>query len=129
MAVEQQIVKDEPTRERLIERIRGLSLEKPWAFKWGLWRKHRTLSQMGLVHQWFDEVGKATGNHPEDVKHGYKDLFLTRVEKTWRGKTRLALPSLNDLNTLEMSDFMNQVQADALTMGIPLTEPLEMQKR
>ncbi len=125
----QQIVKDADTRDRLLDRIRDLDVERAWVFEWKPWRRRATNSQRGLVYQWFEDVAAATGNSKDIVKIGYKDLFLAQVAVTWRGKTTWVLPSLADLDVKEMADFMDAVQADALTMGIPLLNPLEVHRR
>lgn len=125
----QQIVKDADTRDRLLDRIRDLDLERAWVFEWKPWRRRATRSQEGLVHQWFEDIAADTGNSKDIVKIGYKNMFLAQVSVIWRGKTTWVLPSLADLDVKEMADFMDAVQADALTMGIPLLNPLEVHKR
>ena len=85
--------------------------------------EQRTISQNALMWLWFTCIERETGSDKQDVHDHYCRLFLRRtalingVEETVYGGT-------SKLNTLQMTDFMNKVKADAATeMGIILPLP------
>jgi len=85
--------------------------------------EQRTISQNALMWLWFTCIERETGSDKQDVHDHYCRLFLRRtalingVEETVYGGT-------SKLNTLQMTDFMNKVKADAATeLGITLPLP------
>lgn len=74
--------------------------------------KPRTLSQNALMWMWFQCMEDNTGQPKEDFHDYYCAKFLSREigigQRTYRvaGKT-------SALNTGQMTDFLNKVQADA----------------
>ena len=83
----------------------------------------RTIAQNDLMWLWFTCIEQETGTPKEDVYSYYCRKFL---QKQVRIGERLVW--VNDtssrLNTQQMSEFMNKIQADAATeMGIQLPLP------
>ena len=85
----------------------------------------RTLSQNALMWLWFTCIEKETGTDKQEVHDYYCDLFLSR-QILFNGKETVVSGSTSKLNTLQMSDFMNKVQADAASeLGITLPLPAD----
>ena len=85
--------------------------------------KPRSLDQNALMWLWFACLEKETGTDKQDVHDYYCQLFLSRKaminreEKTIFGGT-------SKLNTVQFTDFLNKVQADAgIEFGIALPNP------
>lgn len=83
----------------------------------------RTLSQNALMWMWFQCMEAETGTLKQDIHDYYCQKFLARraviggVEKWVTGGT-------SKLNTAQMTDFLNKVQADAASeFGIMLPLP------
>jgi hypothetical protein len=83
----------------------------------------RTVSQNALMWLWFFCIEQETGTDKQDVHDYYCNLFLRRTAFI-KGKEKIIAGSTSKLNTLQMTDFLNKVQADAATeFGITLPLP------
>lgn len=85
----------------------------------------RTLAQNDLMWLWFTCIERETGTPKEDVYNYYCKKFL---QKQIRMADRLVWvnETSSRLNTQQMSDFMNKIQADAATeFGIQLPLPTD----
>mgnify|MGYP004442200361 CR=1 FL=1 len=75
----------------------------------------RTLSQNALMWLWFTCIEQETGTDKQDVHDYY-----------FRGKEMVIAGSTSKLNTVQMTDFLNKVQADAAAeLGITLPLPAD----
>lgn len=83
----------------------------------------RTIAQNDLMWLWFTCIEQETGTPKEDVYSYYCRKFLQKQVRigerlVWVNETS------SRLNTQQMSEFMNKIQADAATeMGIQLPLP------
>ena len=85
----------------------------------------RTLSQNALMWLWFTCIESETGTDKQDVHAYYCEKFLSKTIQ-FNGKDETVSGSTSKLNTLQMSDFMNKVQADAASeLGITLPLPAD----
>ncbi len=127
MPKNQIIIRDETLRQRAIELIYGLNLDKPWTITVEPFRKKRSLSQLRLMHAWIGEVVKHVSEHTgythDDVHEFLKQKFLTpktieidgRVSRRW---------TTGDLTTAQMADYMDKIYAWATTeLGLFLPIP------
>lgn len=85
--------------------------------------ERRSLSQNALAWMWFTCISQETGQPVQDVHDTYCARFLPRKAVTPRGEVVNIYRGTSSLNTAEMTEFMNQVQADAAEMGIILPLP------
>lgn len=83
----------------------------------------RTLSQNALMWLWFNCISHETGQPVQDVHDTYCARFLARTAVTARGDIIRVYGQTSRLTTAEMTQFMNEVQADAAEMGIVLPLP------
>ena len=83
----------------------------------------RSLSQNALMWLWMKCIEESTGTAKEDVYNYYCRKFLSRVTIVgWHEVTVNDTSSM--LTTVQMSDFMTKIQADAATeLGITLPLP------
>ena len=83
------------------------------------------MSQNALMWLWFACIEQATGTDKLDVHDYYCKLFLRRRIQI-NGKEEVVVRGTSQLNTAQMTDFMNKVKADAATeMGIMLPLPAD----
>lgn len=83
----------------------------------------RTIGQNDLIWLWFTCIERETGTLKEDVYSYYCKKYL---QKTIRFGDRLerVYETSSRLNTQQMSEFMNKIQADAASeLGIQLPLP------
>ncbi len=129
VAKNQIIIRDETLRQRAIELIYGLSLDKPWMITVEPFRKKRTLSQNALMHMWVGKVVEAAAEHTgyghDDMHQHFKEMFLTpqiteisgRISKRW---------TTTGLSTAEMAEYTDKIYAWASSeLGLFLPLPLE----
>ena len=83
----------------------------------------RTVSQNALMWMWFACVERETGTPKQDVHDYYCRQYLRR-QVTWKDETITVIGETKKLNTQQMTDFLNKVQADvAVEFGITLPRP------
>ena len=86
-------------------------------------KSKRTLSQNALMWMWFTCISRETGQPVQDVHDTYCARFLARTAVTPRGDIIRVYGQTSKLSTVEMTQFMNEVQEDAAEMGIILPLP------
>lgn len=83
----------------------------------------RTIAQNDLMWLWFTCIEQETGTPKEDVYSYYCKKFLMKTIRIGE-KVERVYDTSSKLNTQQMSEFMNKIQADAATeMGIQLPLP------
>lgn len=83
----------------------------------------RTISQNSLMWMWYKCMEEATGQRKEDFHDYYKTKFLSR-QAAIGGRWLTIVGSTTDLNTLQMTSYLEKVKADAATeFGITLPLP------
>ena len=86
-------------------------------------REHRTLSQNDLMWMWLKCIEDATGTPKQDIYDIYCKKFLLR-SVSYGDRIELVSGSSSSLNTKQMSEFLEKIQADAATeFGIILPTP------
>lgn len=85
--------------------------------------KRRSLDQNALMWLWFTCIEKETGTDKNDVHDHYCSKFLRRTIIV-NDKETVVISGTSKLNTLQFTDFLNKVQADAASeFGIILPRP------
>lgn len=83
----------------------------------------RTVSQNSLMWMWMECISEDTGTPKQDVYDYYCSKFLAR-HVTLGNRTLLVKGSSSSLNTIQMTKFLNLIQADAASeFGITLPLP------
>ncbi|MCM1141063.1 MAG: hypothetical protein NC453_21050 [Muribaculum sp.] len=83
----------------------------------------RTVSQNSLMWMWYKCMEESTGQPKEDFHDYYKAKFLQRQVQIGR-RVVTVVGSTTDLNTLQMTNYLEKVKADAATeFGISLPLP------
>ena len=121
---------DIKTRLQSFERflIDEWNWSEPVAWKVETYSPKRSLSQNDLFHKWcreialsFTERGRSTTESM--VKDGLKLKYLGTTEKKIGNRVLEVLRETTSLSVGEMYQFMSQVQAWAIDMGVDLTHP------
>lgn len=85
--------------------------------------KPRSISQNSLMWMWYKCMEDDTGTPKEDFHDYYKSKYLSRDVAIGKQLYRVT-GSTSDLNTLQMTHFLEKVKADAATeFGIILPLP------
>lgn len=86
-------------------------------------REQRTLSQNDLMWMWLKCIEDVTGTPKRDIYDIYCKKFLLR-SVSYGDRIELVSGSSSSLNTKQMSEFLEKIQADAATeFGIILPTP------
>ena len=120
------ILDDRPNRrEHIIRVISKLPTKdgEVWDIRVAPYVKRRSLEQNAPLHLNFQKVALATGADIESVKEGYKQTFLAGKETDFHGRKVVVYPQTSKMNTKDMRDFMDQVEADAIeSFGVILEQ-------
>ena len=85
--------------------------------------KPRTIPQNALMWMWYKCMEDSTGQRKEDFHDYYKAKFLARQVVIGRRRVTV-IGSTSDLNTLQMTEYLEKVKADAaVEFGIKLPLP------
>lgn len=85
--------------------------------------KKRSLDQNALMWLWLTCISHETGTDVNDIKDYYCMLFLHRTAAI-NGEERIIISGTSKLNTVQFTDFLNKIQADAASeFGIKLPTP------
>lgn len=117
------IIRTDADREKFIEAIRKIDLKKPYQGTFVQVRKKRSLNQNRLLHQWFNCLEDETGTSLEVWKQYYKEKFLTTYCDIVNGTEVKTVRGTHELNTLEFTKFLEQVNLDAAEQGYYLPWP------
>jgi hypothetical protein len=83
----------------------------------------RSIPQNSLMWMWFKCMEEATGQSKEDFHDYYKRKFLTR-QIAIKGRWVDVVGDTKTLNTLQFSEFLEKIKADAaIDFGIMLPLP------
>lgn len=114
------------TRQRAIEAINALDLEKPFVMEIKRKSSRRSLNQNSLFHKWVAEIAAETGNDNDMVKEALKAMFLPPRIVEMGGQTVEVRRSTAALEVHEMRAFMDRVLGWAMGEGYALTDPTFM---
>lgn len=118
------IIRDEASRARAIELIGKLDLLKPWAVTVAKAKSKRSIDQNNLYWLWLGIIANETGNTATDIHEWCKGEFLPPVFVEVNGKVREARRSTTDLNTADMTTYLDRINAWAASdLGIILPHP------
>ena len=83
----------------------------------------RSISQNDLMWMWLSCIERETGTPKDDLYVYYCKKFLMKVITVGQMQERV-YSNTSKLNTIQMTDFLNKLQADAATeLGITLPLP------
>ena len=126
------IVADERGRQRAMDVLSTLSLDKPWSVVIEPYRKKRTTSQNALMWAWLDQVAQLvhddTGTDKDDVHEFFKLKFLPVKTIVISGETKHIPGSTKELSAADMAAYMDKVYAwvtSNLGLILPVPEDVE----
>lgn len=86
-------------------------------------REKRTINQSSLMWAWFACIEENTGTSKDDIYMYYCKKFLSHIIYV-NNKEEYIYRTSSMLSTVEMSEFMTKIQADAASeLGITLPIP------
>jgi len=120
-------ISDELMRQRVIEHIRVLNLERPWIVEVRRPKRKRSLSQNGLYWMWLGVISDETGNDPDVLHEFFKLKYLETIVDTV-GNYGFTYRTTTKLEPDKMAAYLNAVEAFAASeLGIMLPQPEDRQ--
>ena len=119
------ILRNKSVRDNCINAIYGLDVDAmpPQEIVIRPYRQKRSLQQNALLHKWFDEIAKVTGEYSAD---DIKTLMKAKFSPTKLVCGEMIPTATSKLNSAQMAEFMDQVSGFAATYGVALTQPNEV---
>jgi hypothetical protein len=116
------ILRNKSVRDNCIRGIYNLDVDAipPQEIVIRTYRQKRSLQQNALLHKWFDEIAKTTGEYTAD---DIKTLMKAKFSPTKLVCGEMIPSATSSLNSAQMAEFMEQVSAFAATYGVALTQP------
>ncbi len=88
--------------------------------------KQRSNNQNAMMWMWFTCLAQDTGATKEDFYDYYREKFLSRIIII-NGKETKVTAGTSKLDTIAMTEFLNNVQADAASeFGVKLPTPEDL---
>lgn len=115
-------IHNEAMRTRALDFIRGLDIEKSWEVTVGRFRQQRSSPQNALIHKWFGHIAEETGDTQDGVKETMIQLFSPVVESKFKPGV-MRHKRTHEMDTAEMTDFVNRIYQCACEYGIFLPHP------
>jgi hypothetical protein len=118
------IIKTQDDKNKALNRISLLVLEKPWEIEIKPYKKNRSLKQNRLYFKWMKIIGDELGYESEEVHAIMADKFLTDKFVEYGGKQIKQDKSTSRLNTKEFTDYLQRIDRFvAQQLGIVLPVP------
>jgi hypothetical protein len=115
------VIKDAVTRSKIAGVILKLDARREWDITIRRHIKRRTLAQNSRLHLLFSLVADEIGDNIENVKEGYKKLFLQPTVVDLGTRKVQIYPATSKMNVAELNNFMTRVEVHAIeTFGIVL---------
>jgi hypothetical protein len=142
------VISSEELRNRAATILAALPLDPVHEIVFRVHKKNRSLVQNGLYWEWLTIIGNALGESKEDVAERYKDKFLVQIferddpeyaemvqslREIWKQgmkkeavslrKRIVSFTSTTTANVAQMSEYLENIERDATSLGIRLPSP------
>jgi len=119
------IIRNDADRGRVVGLLLGLDTSRPTDVVIGPHVKKRSLNQNSLLHKWFAIIAEFSGDSEASTKSDLKAMFSPVVEsKIEAGRMRPL--DTSEMDTKQMSEFMDRISAWAAGMAIRLPVPEDL---
>lgn len=112
---------------QLLDFVMRLSREHEFECEVGLFHDSLTHQQRRTYRMWLDEISRQNGDDAEALHEDFLRQFAPRIVRMLKGKTVEIIKRTgsgpDDMNVVEMGEYMDKVQRDVLTAGLKLTQP------
>ncbi len=122
------IIANEADRTEFVRRVMAVELgKKRFIGEIKLYRKKRSINQNNLFHMWLQCIADETGDDLYSLKEYFKRKYLPwRSVSVLNGEDEVVqLVHTSDLDTKQMTDFMEKIRIQMIGMAINLPLPGE----
>ena len=120
------IIRNDADREKLIDHIRQLKLDKPHVVNIKLHKKKRSLPQNRLMWMWLHCIKDETGNSVDSLYQYFCSQYLPWNGELVFGTEVHTIGGSSQLNTKEFTDFLDNIKVEMAEQGIYLPQPNDL---
>ena len=118
------IIRSQEDKNKALNRISMLAMDKPWQVEIKPYKKNRSVSQNKLYWKWITCIGNEIGYMPDELHAIMADKFLPDVFVEYGGKQIKQDKSTSRLNTKEFTEYLEKIDRFAAAeLGIVLPSP------
>ena len=117
------LIKNNVDRERFIDFIKQVKIDKPYVASFSAHRKKRSLNQNRLLFMWLNCIKDDTGNSTDSLYQYFCDRYLPWNGEIVFGKEVHAKGGSSKLNTKQFTDFLDCIHQEMSEFGIYLPYP------
>ena len=145
------VIRNEADRNRAVEIVKRVPIDPPQEIEIREWKKNRSSSQHRLYWQWNTVIAAELGETKEEVHERNKERFLVPImwrddanysemigyiqevhkqgmkSQAWALKRQVVrLTTTTQLNVMQFTEYLNEIEADARNLGIVLPHPEDL---
>lgn len=145
------VIRTESDRNRAVEIVSRLNLDKPQEVEIREWKKNRSVAQNSLLWKWLTVIAAELGESKDEVHERYKEKLLVTIlrrddpdfaamigsvnavhasgmksEAMALKKEIVRLTSTTQMNVHQFTEYLNDIELDARNLGIILPHPEDL---
>lgn len=145
------VIRTESDRNRAVEIVSRLNLDKPQEVEIREWKKNRSVAQNSLLWKWLTVIAAEFGESKDEVHERYKEKLLVpilrrddsdfaamigsvnavhasgmKAEAMALKKEIVRLTSTTQMNVHQFTEYLNDIELDARNLGIILPHPEDL---
>ena len=145
------VIRTAEDRNRAVEIVSRLNLDKPQEVEIREWKKNRSAAQNSLLWKWLTVIAAELGESKDEVHERYKEKLLVpilrrddpdfaamigsvnavhargmKAEAGALKKEIIRLTSTTDMNVHQFTEYLNDIEIDARNLGIILPHPEDL---
>lgn len=145
------VIRTEADRNRAVEIVSRLNLDKPQEIEVREWKKNRSVAQNSLLWKWLTVIAAELGESKDEVHERYKEKLLVPIlrrddpdfaamivsvnavhasgmkdEAMALKREIVRLTSTTQMNVHQFTEYLNDIELDARNLGIILPHPEDL---
>ena len=145
------VIRTESDRNRAVEIVSRLNLDKPQEVEIREWKKNRSAAQNSLLWKWLTVIAAELGESKDEVHKRYKEKLLVQIlrrddpdfaamigsvnavhaqgmkaEAVALKREIVRLTSTTQMSVQQFTEYLNDIELDARNIGIILPHPEDL---
>ena len=117
------VVRTDADRKAMVAAIQATELSRPFVLEWKPLVKKRSIGQNNLYWKQLACLSQETGHTKEELHEYFSLRYLPWFTSEVMGRDISMRKSTKNLTTSEFSDYLDQINQEALSLGIFLPSP------
>jgi hypothetical protein len=121
------IIRTQDDKNKALNRISLLVLDKPWEIDIKPYKKNRSFAQNKLYRRWLGEISEFNGDDPDALHEHFKEQYIETEYVTAFGKTKAKTKTTTDLNTKEFTQYLEKIDRFCVSfLNLVLSSPEDL---